>query len=376
MRPVSSRYLAAVRGSHEIVTRVKSVTPGQEGVTPTGTELRLVDGSITLDANAACRTVGDVTLAEPWSDDGTGIAPYGQELYVERGVVYGNGVREFVGLGYLRIVDVDQPEAPLGPLRVSLQDRMSALVDARLLTPVQYPASSLNGDVMTELVHEVLPGLTIEWDDSTDTETIGRAVIVEEDRWAFLNDLVVSNGKVWYFDHRGVLIIRTPPDATVPVFDVNAGSNGVLVSASRSLSREGVYNAVKASGEGADDTAAVYAIAYDLNVESLTYWEGSYGKVPRFYASPFISTEAQALAAATSLLAGSLGLPYEVDITMVPNVALEPLDPVLVSYPPDLSKNPKVRREAHVLDTIAIPLTGAGGMRATTRKATLLEVSE
>lgn len=375
MRPVTARYLEAVRDSHEIATRVTFVTPGQEGVTPTGTVMDLVSGSVTLDANAAIRTSGEMVLAEPWSDDGTGVAPYGQELYVERGIVYGNGKREFVGLGYLRIIGVSQDDAPLGPLRVSVADRMSALIDARLLSPVQYLASTLLGVIVADLVHEVLPLQTIQWDDATNVTMVGRTVIAEEDRWAFLNELVTAVGKVWYFDHRGVLMIKDPPSTTTAVVDVSAGTGGVLVSAARSVSRIGVFNAVKATGEGADDIPPVYAVAYDLNPASLTYWYGAFGHVPTFYTSPFITTTAQALKAATSLLSTSLGLPYEVDFSMVPNIALEPLDPVRVVYPPDDTKRPRVREETHVIDTLTIPLVGAEPVRATTRRATLLTVA-
>ena len=371
MRPVSARYLAAVRDSHEAVTRVRFVTPGQEGVTPTGVELKLTSGALTLDANAVTRTYGSLTLAEPWSDDGTGIAPYGQELYVERAIVYGNGQREFVGLGYLRIVGVEQPDAPLGELQVEVQDRMSAIVDGRLLAPVQYLPTELLGDIVESLVTEVLPGQSIEWDDADELTAVGRVVVCEEDRYGFLNELVTSLGKVWFFDHRGVLVVRDPPDALTPVSVVDAGRGGVLATASRGLSRAGVFNAVKATGEAFDDALPVFAVAYDLNPASRTYWEGPFGKVPRFYSSPFITTTAQALKAAENLLAGSLGLPYSVDFSMVPNVALEPLDPVQLVYPPDLTKHPRVRREVHVIDTLSVPLVGASTMRATTRVATL-----
>lgn len=374
MRPVSKRYLKAVRDSHEVVTRVRFVTPGQTGVTPTGVEMAVIDGRVTLDANAAVRTTGDLTLAEPWSDEGTGVAPYGQELYVERGVSFGNGQREWVGLGYLRITAVDQEDAPTGPLLVQVADRMQAVVEARLLAPVQYAKTTLLGVIVADLVQEALPGQVIEWDDTTNNLQVGRALVVEEDRHAFLDDLVRARGKVWYFDHRGVLVIKNPPSALDPVVEVSAGRGGVLVSASRGVSREGVHNAVKASGEAVDDSPPVYGVARDLNPDSLTYWEGPYGKVPRFYSSPFITTTAQATAAAKAMLQTSLGLPHEVDFTMVPNLALEPLDAVTVTYPPDPTKRPRVRSEVHVLDTLSIPLTGAGAVRATTRRATLLEV--
>lgn len=369
MRPVSARYLEAIRGSHEAVTRVRLVAPGQTGVTPTGVDLLVAGGSVSIDGAADVRTTADLTLAEAWSDDGLGIAPYGQELYVERGIVFGNGQREFVGLGYLRLEDVGQDDAPLGPLAVIAKDRMAGLIEARLLRPVQYLAGQAVGDVVADLVEAVYPTAVIEWDDATDTQVLARGQIAEEDRHGFIRDLVTSHGKVMFWDHRGVLVIRTPPDPAVAVFDVDAGANGVLVKASRSLSREGVYNAVLAAGEAADDLAPVYAVAYDANPDSLTWWDGPFGKVPRFYTSPFISTAAQALSAATSILSGSLGLPYEVSFGMLPQAALEPYDPVQVTYPPDRSKSTHIRREVHVIATLAIPLE-AGAVTCTTRKQT------
>lgn len=375
MRPVTARYLDAVRDTHQIVTRVKFVTPGQTGTTPAGVELDVVDGALVLDGGAAVRTSGDLTLAEPWSDDGTGIAPYGQELYVERGVVYGNGQREFVGLGYLRIVGVDQAEAPTGPLKVAVADRMSAIIDARLLAPVQYAASATYGSIVTDLVQAAIPSQTIQWDDATNLSTVGRVLVADDDRYEFLNTLVTSVGKIWYFDHRGILVIKSPPNPTTSVSEVSSGRGGVLVEAARSLSRAGIYNAVKATGESMDDVPPVFAVAYDLNPLSLTYWNGPFGKVPTFYSSPFITTTAQALSAATGLLSRSIGLPYEVNFGMVPNLALEPLDAVTVVYPPDMTKNPHVRREVHVLDTLRVPLAGPGAVTATTRQATLLTVA-
>lgn len=368
MRPVSSRYLQAVRGSHDAPVRVRLVTPGQTGVTPDGVELAVIGGSVKLDASADVRTTADLELAEAWTTDGTGIAPYGQEIYVERGISYGNGQREWVGFGYLRLEDVDQEEAPTGPLQVNAFDRMRGIVEARMLAPVQYLAGQTVGFVVEDLVTAVYPAAVIEWDDATDAGTLSRSQIVEEDRHAFLRELVTSYGKIMYWDHRGVLVIKDPPDPAAPVFEVDAGRNGVLVRVSRSLSRQGVYNAVVASGEAVDDAAPVFAVAYDDDPASLTYWDGAFGKVPRFFSSPFIATEAQALTAAQNMLSQSLGLPYEVNLAMVPNAALEPLDAVRVVYPVDMTRHPHTRREDHVLETIDISLEPGGAMTATTRR--------
>src|SRR5690606_40052531 len=99
------------------------------------------------------------------------------------------------------------------------------------------------------------------------------------------------------------------------------------------LSRDGVYNAVVARGEGADTETPIQAVVVDDDPDSPTYWHGPFGQVPRFYASPLITDVAQAKSAAASLLKRSLGLPYSVSFGTIVNPALEPLDPIRITYP-------------------------------------------
>lgn len=362
MLPVSSKFLAAIRGSHGIVSRARLVTPGQTGVAPTGVDLAVVEGSVTLDATADVRGTMSMTLAEPWPDGVTTaeIVPYGSEIAISRGVVYGNGVVERAPLGIFRVTNVEQGEAPNGPLTVTGQDRMSGLVEARELYPIQYQAGVYYADsIVLQLVLNVYPSAVIEW-DAVPTTRVGRTIIVEDEIFPVLRDLLTSYGKVFYFDYRGVLVIRDPPSVTTSVFRVDAGRSGVLVSASRSLTRDGIYNAVVATGEGADETPPVRGVSVDLDPSSPTYFYGSFGKVPRFFSSPMMTTTAQAQAAADSMLRKSLGLPYAVDFSAVPNPALEPLDAVEVVYPDGTN-------QVHVMDQLSIPLTSTGALVARTR---------
>lgn len=369
MRPVSARFLQSLRGSHEFVARARVCAPGQSGTAPTGTLIPILSGDVTFDGNADIR--GSLEL----ETDGNGmwprsktslLAPYGNEVFVERGLQYGDGTSEYVSLGYYRINTPAQDTAPNGPIRLSCTDRMAGIVDGRVTAPKQYPSGTVVGTIVSALVTEIYPTATIEWDDATNTAQTGRVLILEEDRYAFLNDLITSYGKIWYWDYRGVLVIRTAPSSSTPVWDVDAGGNGVLVQASRTLTREGLYNAVVAVGEGMDTIAPARGVAYDDNPASPTYWGGSFGKVPRFYSSPFITTADQATAAAKEILRKTLGLPYNVNLTAVPNSALEPNDPVRVKYATTVAS------ETHVLETITIPLTATEPMTATTREQTLV----
>ncbi|HYD28886.1 DUF5047 domain-containing protein [Brevundimonas sp.] len=342
MRPVSQGFLAAVGGSHNIAVRLRAVPAGQTGTSPAGgVTLPLIGGDVVLDGGADIRSTLECEVAAHDPDTGEALwpegassplTPYGaHELFVERGVAFGGGVVEYVSLGYFRINDVEQPAAPDGPIRITAVDRMAMIIDAKLTSVLQFDATETYGAVVEALAADAYGDVVIEWDDELiEGDAIGRTFIVEEDRYARLRELVTGVGKVAYFDHRGVLIVRSPPSPTLPLWTVSRGRGGVLVSAGRSLSRSGVYNGVLATGEALDTEPPVRALAVDSSASSPTYWGGPFGKVPRVFASPLLTTDSQAALAAATVLRRSLGLPYNVDFTAVPNPALEPDDPIAI----------------------------------------------
>ncbi|MFD4196616.1 DUF5047 domain-containing protein [Amycolatopsis thermoflava] len=369
MRPVSDRFLATVRGSHSMASRVRVVPPGLTGVNPGPLdaagkplhEIPILSGDVILNSTADIRGTLDLTTEFEWPADASGLlTPYGNELFVERGIVYGDGVTEWVGQGYYRLYDVDQKSAPNGPIKIAARDRMSGIIDARPLAPQEFGAGVSVQAIFDFLVGEVYPGAVILFDFDAAATTFPSSHVLEDDRYKFLKDIADSLGKVMFWDYAGRLRVQAAPDPTTPVFDVNHGRGGVVATVSRSLSRQAVYNAVVATGEAPGEAPPVRAVALDLNASSPTYWHGPFGKVPKFYSSTFITTVGQAQAAANAMLARQLGLPYNVDFSMVPNVALEPLDPIRLSYPD--------KSEAHVIESLTIPLDAEGAMSATTRE--------
>lgn len=342
MRPVSARFVDALNGSHTMAVRLTAVPAGQTGVAPSGgTALDIISGNVQLDGNADIRSDIQCEVAAYnfqtgqllWpAETDSALTPYGHtELFAERGVAFGGGSVEYVSLGYFRIDNVEQPDAPDGPIRMTGTDRMSMIVKAKLTEPVQYGPTATYGDVVEELVVDAYADAEIEWDDADiEGDAIGRTVVIESDRYAFLKDLATSVGKVIYFDHRGIFVVRNLPDPTTPLWVVSRGRNGVLVSAARSISNEGVYNGVVAVGEAFDTVTPSRGVAVDDNPDSPTFWGGPFGKVPREFASPLLTTDAQARLAAATVLRKSLGLPYNVDFSAVPHPGLEPGDPVAI----------------------------------------------
>lgn len=370
MRAVSAKFLDTLSGSHLAVFRATVCTTFQTGTTPTGTTITIVSGDVKSSATAAIRSTLSLTTTEAWPRLAADLlAPYGNEIYVERGIAYGNGQREFVGLGYFRIDTPEQDQTPDGPVTIAGSDRMAGIVDARFLAPRQFASTLTRGQLVTTLISEVYPLATISWDDTAVRDgTVNRTIIAEQDRAATLRDFITSLGKIGYFDYRGIFVVKTPPSTTgAAAWTIDAGRDGVLVQMSRGLTREGVYNAVVATGEAGDTTAPARAVAYNLDPASATYYNGLFGPVPTFYSSPFLTTNAQALAAATALLRKQLGLPYRVELTSIANPALEPYDVISVQYP-RLSRSRSLRAETHVIDEITIPLDPAQPVKLKTRE--------
>lgn len=372
MRPVSSTFLDAIRGSHKIFSRVKVLTAYQEGTAPTGTEIRIIDGDVRADAKADIRQTVDMTTPgnRRWPTQPTQLlTPYGNELFIERGIDYGNGTVELVSLGYFRIDSVNQDEGPDGDIRLAASDRSIGIIDGRLPYPVQFVAGTSVATVFNQLVHEIYPSATIIFDFDANAATFATAHVTEDDRFGFLNDIAKSYGKIMFWDYRGQLRIEDPPDPGSPVYEVNSGPGGVLVKLNRELSRDGVYNAVVANGETTDDNIPpVTALVYDNDPNSPTYWFGRFGKVPRFYSSPFLTTNAGALSAARSILQQATGLPYSINFTSVPNPALEVFDPITIT-----SRDGSV---VHVIDTLNVPLTAENPQNGTTRTRINLDSGE
>lgn len=364
MRAVSESFLNTIRGAHQAVFRARVVNPGLTGNDPLGTEIVIIDGDVTFDTTADVNATLDLTTSIDWPATPTSLAaPYGQEVYIERGVQYANGTKEYVGLGYFRIDSVEQNNTPNGTIRISGSDRMANVRDGRNATPVQFGPSASVGSVIDFAVGDVVPGLVSVYDFDAYNTLLGSDHILDEDRLKFVQELVAAYGKVAYFDYKGRLQVKTPPlPTTAPVFTINSGAFGVLVSMRRLISRDSVYNGVVARGESAGDLPPVQGVALDLSTASPTYWYGPFGKVPRFFSSPFLVTPDQCTQAATQILQRANGMPYSVSLGLVPNPALEGWDVVLVQY------SERDNSETHIVDKITYSLGVDGAMGIDTRK--------
>jgi len=357
-----------IAGSHTARFRAVLVEGFQTGNDPFGLSMRVVGGGVEYDASAEIRSTGGVTVAEDWPNArDLRFAPYGSEVFLSRGVETGASGVLWAPLGYYRISKTTQSDTAKGPIALDLDDRMATLIDSRFMEPRQWLTGTTVGEIINEVVLEVYPDAVIVWDDDSDESQLGRALVAEESRLEVIKTLAEGLGKIYYWDEIGQLVFRTIPSESNVIWTVNAGPGGVMVNADRSISRDGVYNAVVVTGEGADQLNPVRAVAVNAQESSPTFFGGPFGRVPRFYSSSFITTEPQAENAAVNLLRQSLGAPYDVGLSAVPNPAVRPYDVLRVVYNDGT-------REVHIVDRVNIPLDVDSAISIATRQSAIIHV--
>lgn len=365
MREVSDRW--DVSASHTIVSRLTLLDNGTETGFTTA-----VEGTVSLDMGAATRGRSDVTFV----DDGTlglipsaatdALAPYGNEIRIERGLRYADGTEEFVALGTHRIDESTATDDGEGvTVQVSALDRSARIIDGRFEDAYSVAAGTTYTTAILTAIQAVYPDVSY----SFATSALTTPTLVAEiggDRWQFCQSMATSMGMDLYFDGDGILTLKPVPSpvASQRVAEIVEGTDGVLTGVSRRWTRQGTYNRVVATGETTTEgVAPVRGVATDDNPLSPTYYYGDFGRVPAFYVSEMITTTAQANDAAAGQLATQLGTARQVSFGSIVNPALEPGDVVRIARASlDLD-------EDHVIDSLTIPLAADGEMSGSTRIA-------
>ncbi len=360
MRPVSDKFLAAVSGPHQIATRVDLMLGGIVIESDVG----IADGRVTLDRTAA--TLGRFTakLIEPDRlplGPTSLFTPFGYELAVWRGVTFADGTDpELVPLGVFPIQRSSVDGVTL-LADLNAMDRSQTIRDAGFEDDYTVAAGTNYGTAIQTMLNARVAGLTYSF-ASTSYTTPLLTFTPDMDPWAEAQKMARNIGMELYFDGLGVCTMRPEPTTSgTSVLTIAEGDNGVLTAASKDLDRGPAYNRVIAYGVNASNTAVPRAVATDDDPTSPSYYYGPFGKKPRRYASPFITTNAQALSAAEAILASNIGVAASVDFGLVPNPALEAGDVALIVREA-LDVN-----ELHLIDVLSIGLSAESGMTGRTR---------
>jgi hypothetical protein len=347
----SSRFLPALAYSHRVVTEVHLIrTDGTDQVVDhTG-------GTVTVDRGQAVRRTCTVTVADPSLIPRTPtdrLSVYGAQLWIFRGIDYGDGTVETVPLGVFRIDSVDG-DPDVGPVTITGSGLEASIIDDVFITPVTLASGSAVAGI-TQLIQGTLPSAVVI-NRATDATVGTMSWDREASRWDACRTLATAIGAEVYADAAGQFIIAPLPDllSSSVAWEVAAGEGEVLVSASRGMARTGVYNSVTAYGENtADNAAPVSATVEDTDPTSPTRVSGPFGRIPKFYSSAALITTALCTSAATQILKDSLKPNSAANLSSLPNPLLEPGDVLRMVYADGT-------RELHQVASFPIEL-GPGG---------------
>lgn len=358
MYPVSARFLATLPQSHRVITRVELFrTDGS--VAP----LAHTGGSVVADRGQAIRRTCTVTSAQLSLVPRTPAEErllYGARLRISRGIDYGDGT-ELVPLGVFRL-DENGGDLAYGPVTLTGKSLECVIADDKFTEP--YRATGTVSSAITALIHRSLPTADIVFLSSN--PAIGsRTWDTASDPWAAVQEIAAAAGAEAYTSADGTFVIAPLPNilTTPPVWTVDAGEGGVLITATRAMSSANVFNGILATGENATDgNPPVRYLAVDNDPASPTYWGGPFGRRPDFYTSSTLITTSACQAAAELKLAAARAPNAKGDFSSLPNPALEPGDILRAVDPLDV-------QELHQVQGLTIPLGPTGDFPITTISA-------
>lgn len=274
---------------------------------------------------------------------------------------------ELVPLGVFGISDAEVGIGSDG-VQISLSgtDRSRKVGRNRFTRPYAIANGTNVGTAIRSLILDRLPATKFNF--APTIRTMGATVLgLERDNnpWAEAVKMANSIGMDLYFDNDGVCVMTpfTDPEKTRPAARYVEGANATILSASRRQSDERVYNGIIVIGESTSNTAPVRYELWDTDPESPTYYLGDYGRVPYFFTSSYIQTQAQAKEVAHKWLPRLLRAVEDVTFDAIVNPALDIGDVLLIRL-----KRNKLESRRH-LDGFTIPLSPSESMPATTTKS-------
>lgn len=320
--PMATRALSLLGRDHGVTVRILASVNGSSFLLP----VELVEGSVAVDAKSPARRTLSCTVIADVGD--AAVDPFASELRVEYGIVnptsgqvYWTPVGTFVVTG--------AEDRGQGLVDVTGVDRWVRVKDARFERAV-----STQGNTVT-----AIRNLLLEADSRIQVDTTAapsgythRRMVWDRDRDEAVIELAASIGCIVWFDPLGVArVAPVAPLSSPPSWVVAGGEGGVKVRSTRGLTRDDTYNAVAVRGEPGGDAPAVHAVARDSSPSSRTRWGGPFGKKTRFYSSPTISTYAQAMAVAQSMLARAVGAAQSIALETIQHPGLDAGDVIQAS---------------------------------------------
>jgi hypothetical protein len=358
----SDAFNAALLRSRRITTRVEVLQAGQSQQVLDV----VVEGSITAE-NAVVRRSGSLRLLDP-----TGtltpvtakdmLAPRGTELRLYKGLYlnpHPDGTLEYVPLATLRVSEPDIRRDGSGfTIDIKGYDRGRSIQQRQFADPWSVTA----GTIATNVISDIITSRSTYPTNITPTTNTCPALVFEalSDPWAAIQQIADAISYECFFDVLGTFVARPIPDynQVAPSWSYAPGELSLLLADSRAMTDANSYSGVVVSSENPDLTAPIRVYVWDLDPNSPTYYDpaapglSTFGPVPFGFASPIISTTAQATKAGQTIGARVFGLQEQVTVDCLGHWGHDIGDVVAVSDPDTRLAG------THIIEKISQPLRG------------------
>jgi hypothetical protein len=352
--------------------------------------LPLLDGSLVIDgATPGVRCTLSASFA-PVPGLWDVLSPVGTELRVFSVLRYPAGATETIPQGVFDVDVQSMGYGVSGEIRVTAPDRWERIRRARFLTPRASTEGATVRQQIASLLLEVLPAGSAVADTATSTATVPRQTW-DRDRDKAIQDLAKAASLDVYMGRQGNPVIRNAPTLSAsPVWDVDAGASGVLVSADRERNRQKTYNIVVVNSSAQDGPLFPTQYVWDNDPDSPTYAgpgsgvgetppaassAGPFGQRPFFYSSPLLLNFTQARVAGATILEKVMGLAAQLTLSSVSNPALEVGDTIRVTLPKERFDIARPV-ERHIIDALTIPLAPHKSAQRIETRSTVADIPE
>jgi len=383
MYQVSDAFARHITDGHELTTKVSSLL--ETDAVPVDVSGWFEGGQITQ-ARQEIRRSGTLTFV----DDGSGaaiptspdhpLAPYGQELFVEHGVVYPDGTEELIPQGVFRITKVNI-RYPV--VTCTISDRAWTVSGNKLEEALTIASGRAYTDAIEEILRTAYPDIVLH------VIAVGHltpTLVLDafSDPMVECHKMATAIGYELYFDRVGEGHLEPEPDNSeatpvltysdaseqfIPRRDVD-WSNLATYDQELEWDTSDVVNAVFASGENTENAGQFTAWAYDLDPTSPTRWGGRFGMRPLQWVSEKITSTAMAQTAAATELQKRAGISEGLRVPSIPHPGLDVNDPILVIRQ-QLGIN-----QIHVVDAVPMPLRASGDQVIGTRRRRVVLTNE
>lgn len=310
----------------------------------------LMDGSIDID-DVAVRRAGKFTLIDPSgalapADARDLLAPKGTEVRPYRGLLLPGGVIEWVPLGVFGINKPVVAAEANGSTRIDLtvHDRVAAIRFRRFSAPWVIPEGTPTYQAIADIVTSRFPVETrLEVTNHTTPALVFDRLT---DPWDAVRALANADSLSAFFDPLGNLaVVSAEPQQTGITYE--AGPQSVFMGSSREIDAERTYSGIIVNSEH-PDRDPIRLELWDLNPLSPTYADGPFGRRPYGFGSVILRTEAQALAAAQTLLARVTKMRQSASLTTVGHPGHDVGDVITVRDPKTRTTGQWVVRKAKI----------------------------